>query len=44
MQPADAASLVMLLCAGLLVVYGLDFGLRLARGWLSARTRRGSTR
>lgn len=36
--PANAASLVLMLAAGMLVVYGLDFGLRLARGWLSART------
>ena len=36
--PANAASLVMLLSAAMLVVYGLDFALRLARGWLSART------
>ncbi|HZX83450.1 MAG TPA: peptidase domain-containing ABC transporter [Reyranella sp.] len=36
--PANAASLVMLLSAGMLLVYGLDFALRLARGWLSART------
>src|SRR5258708_38447691 len=36
--PANAASLVMLLSAGMLVIYGLDFALRLARGWLSART------
>ena len=36
--PANAASLLMMLCAGMLVVYGLDFALRLSRGWLSART------
>ena len=36
--PANAASLLMMLCAGMLVVYGLDFALRLGRGWLSART------
>lgn len=36
--PANAASLLMMLCAGMLAVYGLDFGLRLSRGWLSART------
>src|SRR5262245_51733184 len=36
--PANAASLVLMLAGGMLVVYGLDFALRLARGWLSART------
>ena len=36
--PANAASLVTVLAAAMLVVYGLDFALRLARGWLSART------
>ena len=36
--PANAAALVLMLAAAMLVVYGLDFGLRLARGWLSART------
>ncbi len=36
--PANAASLLMMLCGGMLVVYGLDFALRLGRGWLSART------
>jgi ABC-type bacteriocin/lantibiotic exporter with double-glycine peptidase domain len=36
--PANAASLLLMLCAGMLVVYGLDFALRLGRGWLSART------
>ncbi len=36
--PGDAATLVMLLAGGMLVIYGLDFALRLARGWLSART------
>lgn len=36
--PANAASLMTLLCAGMLVVYGLDFALRVTRGWLSART------
>jgi HlyB family type I secretion system ABC transporter len=36
--PADAASLMTLLCIGMLVVYGFDFALRVARGWLSART------
>jgi ABC-type bacteriocin/lantibiotic exporter with double-glycine peptidase domain len=36
-QATDAASTVTALAAGLLAVYALDFGLRLARGWLSAR-------
>lgn len=36
--PANAASLVTVLAAAMLVVYGLDFALRLARGWMSART------
>jgi len=36
--PANAAVLVPLLAGAMLVVYGLDFGLRLARGRLSART------
>jgi HlyB family type I secretion system ABC transporter len=36
--PSSAASLVTMLCAGMLVVYAIDFALRLARGWLSART------
>ena len=36
--PANAASLVTMLCAGMLVVYAVDFALRLGRGWLSART------
>ncbi|WP_421994754.1 peptidase domain-containing ABC transporter [Reyranella sp.] len=35
--PADAAAIVAALCAGMAVVYGLDFVLRLARGWLSVR-------
>ena len=35
--PAGALSLIWMLAAGLLVVYALDFVLRLARGWLSAR-------
>jgi ABC-type bacteriocin/lantibiotic exporter with double-glycine peptidase domain len=34
----DAASTITALSAGLLAVYAFDFGLRLARGWLSART------
>jgi HlyB family type I secretion system ABC transporter len=32
------ASLLTVLCIGMLVAYGLDFTLRVARGWLSART------
>jgi HlyB family type I secretion system ABC transporter len=32
------ASVMAVLCAGMLVAYGLDFALRVARGWLSART------
>lgn len=36
--PANAAQLVAMLGAGMLAVYGLDFALRLFRGWLSART------
>ena len=36
--PANAASLVTVLAVAMLVVYGLDFALRLVRGWLSART------
>jgi HlyB family type I secretion system ABC transporter len=36
--PASVASLVTMLCAGMLVVYAVDFALRLGRGWLSART------
>ncbi len=36
--PSNAASFMTLLCIGMLVVYGLDFALRVARGWLSART------
>jgi HlyB family type I secretion system ABC transporter len=35
--PANAASLMTLLCIGMLVVYGCDFALRVTRGWLSAR-------
>jgi ABC-type bacteriocin/lantibiotic exporter with double-glycine peptidase domain len=35
--PAEIARLVTLLCLGLLVAYGLDFGLRVLRGRLSAR-------
>lgn len=37
--PPDGLSPVMMtLFAGMLVAYGADFGLRVARGWLSART------
>jgi HlyB family type I secretion system ABC transporter len=36
--PANAASLMAMLCAGMLVIYGIDFALRVGRGWLSART------
>ena len=36
--PAGAESLLAMLCAGMLVVYGIDFALRVTRGWLSART------
>jgi len=32
------ASVMAVLCAGMLVAYGLDFALRVMRGWLSART------
>ena len=35
---SNGASLMTVLCAGMLVAYGLDFALRVARGWLSART------
>ena len=33
-----SASVMTVLCAGMLIAYGLDFALRVARGWLSART------
>ncbi|HEY4166346.1 MAG TPA: ABC transporter transmembrane domain-containing protein, partial [Reyranella sp.] len=36
-RPIDAASMITALSAGLLAVYAVDFGLRLARGWMSAR-------
>jgi ABC-type bacteriocin/lantibiotic exporter with double-glycine peptidase domain len=36
-RSTDAPSLIVVLSAGLLAVYALDFGLRLARGWMSAR-------
>ncbi|MBN9091481.1 MAG: peptidase domain-containing ABC transporter [Reyranella sp.] len=35
--PAEAMGLIALLAAGLFAVYAIDFGLRLIRGWLSAR-------
>jgi HlyB family type I secretion system ABC transporter len=35
---AGAASMMTVLCLGMLVAYGLDFALRVTRGWLSART------
>jgi len=37
-EPASAQSTLTLLCIGMLAAYGLDFVLRVARGWLSART------
>jgi HlyB family type I secretion system ABC transporter len=37
-NPASAQSIMALLCIGMLAAYGLDFGLRVARGWLSTRT------
>jgi ABC-type bacteriocin/lantibiotic exporter with double-glycine peptidase domain len=38
-DPPDGLSSVMLmLCAGMLLAYAADFGLRVTRGWLSART------
>ena len=35
---SGGASVMTVLCAGMLIAYGLDFALRVARGWLSART------
>jgi ABC-type bacteriocin/lantibiotic exporter with double-glycine peptidase domain len=35
--PAEAVALITVLSAGLLAAYAIDFGLRLLRGWLSAR-------
>ena len=32
------AALMLMLCGGMVVVYGLDFALRALRGWMSART------
>ena len=37
-RPDGLPSLMMMLCAGMLLAYAVDFGLRAARGWLSART------
>lgn len=38
-QPPDGlSSMLLLLCAGMLLAYAADFGLRVVRGWLSART------
>ena len=34
----SAASFLIVVCVGMLIVYSLDFALRVARGWLSART------
>lgn len=36
--PDGLSSLMMVLCSGMLVAYAADFGLRVVRGWLSART------
>ena len=36
--PAGLSSVMLMLCAGMLLAYAADFGLRVARGWLSART------
>ena len=36
--PEGLRSTLAVLCAGMLAAYGADFGLRVARGWLSART------
>jgi ABC-type bacteriocin/lantibiotic exporter with double-glycine peptidase domain len=36
--PDGLSSMMLLLCAGMLLAYAADFGLRVARGWLSART------
>jgi PrtD family type I secretion system ABC transporter len=35
---APTASILTVLCVGMVIAYGLDFALRVARGWLSART------
>ena len=34
----DAAATMTMLCIGMVIAYAIDFGLRVARGWLSART------
>jgi len=36
--PGGLSSVMLMLCAGMLLAYAADFGLRVARGWLSART------
>ncbi len=36
--PDGLSSTMLLLCAGMLLAYAADFGLRVVRGWLSART------
>lgn len=36
--PGGLSSMLLLLCAGMLLAYAADFGLRVVRGWLSART------
>ena len=36
--PDGLSSVMMMLCAGMVAAYVADFGLRVARGWLSART------
>lgn len=36
--PDGLSSMMLLLCAGMLLAYAADFGLRVVRGWLSART------
>ena len=36
--PDSIVSLMTTLCIGMLIAYALDFALRVARGWLSART------
>src|SRR4029077_4281051 len=36
--PGGAASIMTVLCVGMLIAYALDFALRVARGWLSGRT------
>lgn len=36
--PGGLSSVMLMLCAGMLLAYSADFGLRVARGWLSART------